>query len=51
MDIILNSDAVISIREAVTNTVTSLAPLIALVVGVPLAFYVARKIISLIPKK
>lgn len=51
MNVTIDSSTINLIVTTVQNTFASLLPIIAIVTGVPLAFYVVRKIITLIPKR
>jgi len=46
----LPSTAVASTTEYITTIITDLWVFIAIAIGVPLAFYVIKKIIAMIPK-
>lgn len=45
----ITADAIASLTTAVANTFDGLVPLIALVITVPLVFYIARRVILLFP--
>jgi len=47
----LPSSTVSDLSANVGSTVTSVWVLVAIALGIPLAFYIIRKVISLIPKK
>lgn len=52
MDFITISDGFVSSSLAyIGQAVTGLGPLLYLVVGIPLGFYVIRKVIALVPKR
>jgi len=51
MNIELATTTIPQINASVTQTFSSLIPLIAIVIAVPLTFYGIRKIVALFPKK
>lgn len=51
MTIEIATSSVQDIGQAVTGTIESLWPVIILVISVPLAFYVMRKIAQMFPKR
>lgn len=51
MEITIGNDVVNEILTANTSTFTGLLPLITIMISIPIAFYVLRKIIALFPKR
>jgi hypothetical protein len=45
------ADLLASVGEVSTDTFTAVLPYLYIAVGIPLAFYIVKKIISLIPKR
>lgn len=50
MNVTIDGTTLSMLADAIRNTFQSLLSVIALFTGVPLAFYVTRKILALIPK-
>lgn len=51
MNIVIATTTVGDLQSSVSSTFTSLLPLIAIVIAVPLTFYGIRKVVALFPKK
>ena len=51
MNVIIDASTTSLLVNTTSQTFISLLPIIAIVAGLPLAFYVAKKIITLIPKR
>jgi len=47
----IGTSTLISLQGMISSTFSSLLPLIAIVIAVPMTFYVIRKIVALFPKK
>lgn len=50
MNVTIDGTTLSLIADAVRNTFQSLLSVITLLIAVPLAFYISRKILALIPK-
>ncbi len=50
MNITIGTGTLEQLQATVGNTFTSLLPLIAIVIAVPLTFYGIRKVVALFPK-
>jgi len=51
MDITIGSSTISDLQDMVSSTFTSLLPFVAIIIGIPLTFYVIRKVIALFPKR
>lgn len=50
MAITIGSDVVSAVASATGNTLDGLWPLIAFAIGIPLGFYLMRRVIAMLPR-
>jgi len=51
MEIVIENNVITEFFGAISSTFTGLLPLLTIMISIPVAFYVLRKIIMLFPRK